>query len=97
MAFVSGVFLTPDLGSYSVDTTFIRSHNPSEEGYVFSITSDDREDSDEDQSPEVEISTDFLAESFSFNSNGGQPSKKIDLRLEMTTGKVYVINHQFLI
>jgi len=57
MTFTIGFVLLPDSGTYSADTTFIKSHVPSADNYYFSILSDDKEDTDEDGSVDIQISS----------------------------------------
>lgn len=94
---ITGFFLTPEPSTYTLSKTFIKSHAPSVSGYLFSTSSDDREDTDEDASVDVNIPSDLSAASIVRVLFHDSHLILGDPYMNLLVTEVYLIHRQLLI
>ncbi len=96
VASMAGFFLTPDSSTYTLRKTFIKSHAPSASGYLFSISSDDREDSDGDALLDANIPC-TLSVAPAHVSLPDIDRLPVAPRMNLTVTHVYLAHRQLLI
>ena len=58
----AGFVVLPESNPYSADKTFVKSHTPAADNFASILRADDKEDRNEDQAFDVQLTTDFSAE-----------------------------------
>ncbi len=92
-----GFVLVPDYNVYSFDKTFIRSHAPTADNYLLALTSDDKEDLDEDRTVDTPVSLGLSAGLISFISFGHDFKDKAKSVDRIKINQAYIFHRQLLI
>ena len=89
--------LVSESNVYSAGRTFIKSHAHASDNYMLVLTSDDKEDLDEDGSVDIEVSPDFLMWVTSVVSSGENTKAMTKPLVKMNACQAYIFHRQLLI
>jgi hypothetical protein len=97
LAVSAGFVILPESSIYSSDRTFIKSHAPLADNYMLVLTSDDKEDLDEDGSVDIQFSPLLFNGSMDFVSFDESDKARVKPLTKMKLNQAYILHRQLLI